>query len=175
MDELERVALDAYEAPEPSSDLADRVLARIQERRPHRWPIGAGIATGIAICAAIALFVVLRPKPYAGQVAADKRTTVRIGARAVAVLENGAELKFTVERNGNTQVVQAKGDVFYRVEPGGPFVVSTPAGQIKVLGTCFRVEVMPMNALRTAFAASQYRLITNRVPRSRAISSLSVV
>src|SRR5207249_4282357 len=36
------------------------------------------------------------------------------------------------------------GDVFYRVDPGGPFTVTTPAGEVHVTGTCFRVEVLPM-------------------------------
>jgi hypothetical protein len=35
--------------------------------------------------------------------------------------------------------------VFYRVDRGGPFVVHTPAGDVHVTGTCFRIEVTPMN------------------------------
>jgi hypothetical protein len=41
-------------------------------------------------------------------------------------------------------VVQDAGEAFYRVEPGGAFVVATPAGEVTVTGTCFRVEVVSM-------------------------------
>jgi hypothetical protein len=36
--------------------------------------------------------------------------------------------------------------VFYRVERGGAFVIHTPAGDVRVTGTCLRVEVMPMKS-----------------------------
>jgi hypothetical protein len=38
-------------------------------------------------------------------------------------------------------VEQPAGDVFYRVQPGATFRVHTPAGEVAVLGTCFRVKV----------------------------------
>ncbi len=41
-------------------------------------------------------------------------------------------------------VEQRAGNVFYRIERGEPFVVHTPAGDVRVTGTCFRIEVEPM-------------------------------
>jgi hypothetical protein len=61
----------------------------------------------------------------------------------VAVAEAGARLRWRV-RSGDARVEQSQGSVFYRVEHGGAFVVSTPAGDVTVQGTCFRVEVEPM-------------------------------
>ncbi|HVV82050.1 MAG TPA: hypothetical protein VHE35_03180, partial [Kofleriaceae bacterium] len=67
--------------------------------------------------------------------------TVPVGERAVAVAEPGAVLSW--QQVGRAAVVgQDAGDVFYRVEPGGPFTVVTPVGQIQVTGTCFRVEIL---------------------------------
>jgi hypothetical protein len=67
-----------------------------------------------------------------------------MGRRAVAVAEPGAHVAWRVGARGAARVEQTGGEVFYRVERGGPFVVETPAGQVSVLGTCFRVEVRPM-------------------------------
>jgi hypothetical protein len=58
-----------------------------------------------------------------------------------------------MDGNG-ARVLQPLGDVFYRVEPGGPFVVATPAGDVTVLGTCFRVEVMDMKASKPAITGA---------------------
>jgi hypothetical protein len=41
-------------------------------------------------------------------------------------------------------IAQSAGDVFYRVERGGPFRVETPHGAVRVTGTCFRVEIQDM-------------------------------
>ena len=51
--------------------------------------------------------------------------------------------------------------MFYRVEPGGPFVVETPYGQITVRGTCFRVEVMQMKVSRQTWigGAAIYKIL----------------
>ena len=61
---------------------------------------------------------------------------VRVGGRAIAVLEPGAHVKW----DGDA-IEQTGGDVFWRVEPGARFVVHTPAADVTVKGTCFRVKV----------------------------------
>ena len=52
------------------------------------------------------------------------------------MLEPGAHVKW----NGDA-IDQSGGDVFWRVEPGARFVVHTPAADVTVKGTCFRVKV----------------------------------
>jgi hypothetical protein len=71
-----------------------------------------------------------------GSVTADTRQEVRVGTRALAVLEKGAHVKW----DGDV-IEQDEGDVFWRVEPGARFVVHTPAADVAVKGTCFRVQV----------------------------------
>jgi hypothetical protein len=71
-----------------------------------------------------------------GAVYAAEPREIRIGERATALLSTGAQLEW----NGSS-VQQARGDVEYRVQPGGPFVVQTPFGTIEVLGTIFRVRL----------------------------------
>ncbi|MCA9587752.1 MAG: FecR domain-containing protein [Myxococcales bacterium] len=107
-----------------------RTPARVTARR--KW--FAGGMTAIAAAAAVTL-VVTRP-PSSGEAVAQGRTEVRIGTRAIAVLEPGARVTWSGD-----DVVQTTGDVFYRVEPGARFRVHTPAGDAEVLGTCFAVKV----------------------------------
>jgi hypothetical protein len=71
---------------------------------------------------------------------------VALGERGVAVGERGAALAWRVGRDGTATIDQTDGDVFYRVERGGAFVVRTPAGDVIVTGTCFRVEVHRMSS-----------------------------
>jgi len=135
VNEPPKIDWDAWKPEEPSPRFADDVMARIgRERRPRRWPLVVG---GGAI--ALAAAVVLVPKlgtPREGAAIASERLEVPLG-RAVAVLEPGASLRWRGD-----DVEQARGDVFYRVDPGARrFVVHTPAGDVEVKGTCFTVRV----------------------------------
>jgi hypothetical protein len=149
----DRGPFEAWQVDEgPSRGFAERVVAeamaspRRTASRQKRW-IGAAMAVTLAAAAATALFVHGSPTT-AGVVkgeatASAQRVEIPVGARATAVLESGAHLSWSGD-----EVVQSAGDVFYRVERrggGAPFVVHTPAGDVTVLGTCFRVKVSEMN------------------------------
>jgi hypothetical protein len=143
----ERRALEAFAPLPPPAGFADRVLAaRTVTPARRRWPLVAG---GLAACAAAAaiIFVVSRePSQSAtGELATTERTTQKLGRRAIAVVEADTSLQWRIADDGSAQITQSTGDVFYRVDRGGPFVVHTPAGDVRVLGTCFRIEVTPMN------------------------------
>jgi len=154
-------ALDAWSALAPPAGFVDRVLDRIAppsggaDGRGHadspsaiqrsRWRRLAGIAT-IAVAASAAA-VALWPANRAahGALLASQRVTARLGDRGLAVAEPASALTWRVDDHGAADVVQRAGNVFYRVERGGAFVVHTPAGDLRVTGTCFRVEVEAMN------------------------------
>jgi ferric-dicitrate binding protein FerR (iron transport regulator) len=136
----------AWPAQEPPPDFADGVLERL--RREGREPEarirsrrtiarrGAVLLLAAALLST-GIWAATRSIPNrAGDVVATERREVRIGDRAVAVLERGAHVVW----DGDA-VSQVAGEVFYRVEPGGPFDVRTAAGDVAVKGTCFRVKV----------------------------------
>jgi ferric-dicitrate binding protein FerR (iron transport regulator) len=104
------------------------------------WPVAS--ALGLALAAT--LFIWLgRSASEAGERTASERSEISLGARAVAVLEPNASITWR-----GVRVTQSVGDVFYRVEHGSqPFSIVTPAGQIDVLGTCFRVQLRPQAAV----------------------------
>jgi ferric-dicitrate binding protein FerR (iron transport regulator) len=144
--ETDRRALDAWTPLGPPPGFAERVLAARERPAPRRrWPLVAG-ALACAAAAAV-LFVVTRPASRAasGSLEATERTTAELGDRAVAVAEPTAALTWKIDDDGAAAIEQRTGDVFYRVDRGGPFVVHTPAGDVRVTGTCFRIEVQPMN------------------------------
>ncbi|MBS2018275.1 MAG: FecR domain-containing protein [Deltaproteobacteria bacterium] len=148
--------LEEWAPQEPPRDFAERVLARVRDEsevegapsrvsapsapapqrvRARRWGVGAGVVGALALAAAL-LLKVGGSTPAHGDAIAKDRVEVAVGDRAKAVLEPGAEIHW----NGD-DVVQAHGDVFYRVEPGARFRVHTPAGDVEVKGTCFAVKV----------------------------------
>jgi hypothetical protein len=140
----ERRALDDWPVIAPPAGFADRVVAA--QRRPavprmRRLPI---IACTFGAAAAIALVVAVTRGPDAsdGSLAVTTRTTAEIGTRATIVAEPSAALRWHVSSSGSAEIDQTAGDVFYRVERGGPFVIHTPAGDVRVTGTCLRVEVV---------------------------------
>jgi hypothetical protein len=148
-DKLDRGKLEgAWPADEPPAGFAARVTAAAESERTARgarpprrsfWVGGALLATA----AAIALALRATPSPSVGERLVGARETISLGARGLAVAEPESALKWHVDGAG-AEVEQSAGDVFYRVEKGGPFIVRTPAGEVRVRGTCFRVEVDPM-------------------------------
>ena len=138
-----------WPAPEPRPDFVDRVVARI-DRAPERPPAPrrawiAGLAIAAAAAAAIAL-VVFRGgdggrAPAHGSFSATAPTTVPLGGRGVVVAYPGTVVAWSVDAGGAAEVHMSAGDAFFRVDPGGPFVVHTPAGEVRVTGTCFTVVV----------------------------------
>lgn len=166
--ERQRLMDDLWPCPPPPPDFADRVLTgtrpetgRAIARRPQRpsarpigrpigrrWSLAAAFAGGALFLAAGAL-VINRVLPgddaagagVDGHVVSEDRRTIEIGERALAVAEAGSALAWTTGPAGAVRVEQSWGDVFYRVLRGGPFVVSTPVGEVEVTGTCFRVAL----------------------------------
>lgn len=133
----------------PPSGFADDVIdaaaaaaTRGHGRRRTTPLLAAGV---LAVVVAGAIVLLARTtgshaEPGIGARIAERRETLRIGERAVAVAEPGAALAWRVD--GAAQVDQSRGNVFYRVDRAEiPFVVTTPAGRVTVLGTCFRVDV----------------------------------
>jgi len=147
--DTERAALDAWTPVAPPTDFAERVMAMRESApvaRRARWPFV--VAGASAAAAAVILFITLRDPSHAASgelVDAATRTTRSLGDRAVAVAEPSATLSWRIDDDGDAVIEQREGDVFYRVDRGGPFVVHTPAGDVHVTGTCFRIEVKPMN------------------------------
>ncbi len=153
-------ALDRWHPPGPPAGFADRVVAAaaamapVARRGRGRWLAIAMVAATTAAAAGLAIVAWPtsgpRPDAFAARPFAA-RETIALGDRGVAVVEPGAALGW--RRDGAALAVrQDAGDVFYRVDRGAqaPFTVTTPAGVVRVTGTCFRVEVMPMKPFRSS-------------------------
>jgi hypothetical protein len=144
--EFERAELDAYEVPATPAGIEDRLWQRrhaVRPRRSRRWRLAAG-AVAVGAAASVAWFVTAGSQRGArsGTANTAERTTLSI-VQATLVAEPGTALTWTSSDRG-VRVEQRSGNVFYRVEPGRPFVVTTALGELSVLGTCFRVEVSSM-------------------------------
>lgn len=147
LNESERGALDAWAPLTPPPDFTDRVMAAraAPATKRAKWPF---VAAGVASAAAAAILVfTLRDPSHAASgelLATATRTTNALGDRAVAVAEPDATLTWRLDDDGDAVIEQRAGDVFYRVDRGGAFVVHTPAGDVHVTGTCFRIEIKSM-------------------------------
>jgi ferric-dicitrate binding protein FerR (iron transport regulator) len=136
---MERRLLEsAWPADEPPQGFAERVVenATAAKKKSPRAVVWAGALTALVAAAAAVVLWWGSAAPSTGSHLARERVELRLGERAVAVLEAGAKVGWR-----GSVIEQSDGDVFYRVEPGGAFVVRTPAGDVSVLGTCFRVRV----------------------------------
>ncbi|MFO0675033.1 MAG: FecR domain-containing protein [Polyangiaceae bacterium] len=121
------------ERPAPGPDEGRRSA----ERRRRAW-VGIGVAAGFTLAfGSLAAFRAGRLSSSAGgEYASVTREEVRMDGRATLVMEPGAHVAWSGD-----DVLQDRGDVFYRVERGSKFKVHTPRGDVEVLGTCFRVKV----------------------------------
>lgn len=125
-----------WDPQEPPRDFAERVTERVVAERPRRTRRTFAIGALALAVAAAAVLVPAKLRVPRGAITADARTQAALGPRVVGVLEPGAQVRWEGDA-----LTQNSGDVFYRVEPGAPLVVHTPAGDVSVLGTCFRVRL----------------------------------
>lgn len=162
LDPAERDALEAWTVPDAPAGFADRVMdamaskasAQPAERaaRNHHW---RWLAVAAAAVGALTLWQLRGgrdPGGSTGSAAPAERQSIALGKRGVAVAEAGSSLSWTVD-GGGAAIAQSAGDVFYRVERGGPFRVETPHGTVRVTGTCFRVEMDMRRSWRDVAAA----------------------
>jgi hypothetical protein len=141
--EEELALLDHWRVPEPPAQFAEAVIERAkQEEEPKKKrSIFVPIAAAAALLAALSGLFVSSSSERSGEIHATERTTADLGGRAIVVLEPGTDLAWHVASDGTAEIDQERGDAFYRVEKGGSFVVRTSMGTVRVVGTCFRVEV----------------------------------
>src|SRR5689334_17994742 len=119
----ERQALDAWTAPKAPVDFAARVMQRVSPAAPAIRPSPRPRTMWAAAVAAV-LVVGLFAKgpvqlPSSGDARPTSRLAIDVGRRAMAVVEPGAELAWHVSLLGDAEVEQRRGNIFYRVEPGG--------------------------------------------------------
>ncbi|MCB9557207.1 MAG: FecR domain-containing protein [Deltaproteobacteria bacterium] len=175
----DRELLAAFVAQRPPADIGLRVQ-RIALRRRQRWVL-CGAVTAIAACLTVVLVVVRSDPPTSGQLRQQReRTTLALADRATAVAEAGAMLSWSRDAQRTMRVQQTRGNVFYRVEPAGSFIVNTPTGTVRVVGTCFRVEVKAMSkktigntALSAAAGAALSAIVVVSVYEGRVYSTPS--
>ncbi len=144
---------ESWDAQEPPPGFAARVVAEaLAEQRTGRRRRSGRVLAGAVVLATMAAGLVMAFRIHnaneRGDVVADARREVRVGTRAVAVLEKGAHVTW----NGDA-ITQGGGDVFWRVEPGARFTVHTAAADVTVKGTCFRVKVLGSEGAAPAAAA----------------------
>ncbi|MBI2377358.1 MAG: hypothetical protein HYV07_25375 [Deltaproteobacteria bacterium] len=144
--DLERRAIGAWPTAKPPDHFTERVMAELQRRRARRRAL-------LALAAAVLLgLATTLDRPEAGTLIASARETRSIG-RVTLVAEPGSSVRWSVDALGNASIEQDRGNVFYRVEPGRSTTVDTIAGTVRVLGTCFRVEVIEMSQTRNPWKA----------------------
>ncbi|HEX7843502.1 MAG TPA: hypothetical protein VF469_38780, partial [Kofleriaceae bacterium] len=134
--EIDRAVLDAYEVPAMPAGIEDRLWQRMHAAKPprsRRWRLGAG-AAAVGAAASMAWFVTAGSPAVvrSGAAKTAERTTLSVG-KATLVAEPGTTLTWTSSDRG-ARIEQRSGNVFYRVEPGRPFVVVTDVGELSALG-----------------------------------------
>ncbi len=175
---MARSEWDAWPAHEPPPGFADRVVGATSLRKAStRRPLQRrrGVVGILLLVAAATLALTLRTRSSSsGDVTATARRELPLGPRATAVLERGARVSWQGD-----EVTQSAGEVFYRVARGGGFVVHTPAGNVVVKGTCFRVALRgsEQSGPPTGVASSPSAMVTvfeGKVAVTRSSASVDV-
>ena len=132
---------ELWPAQKPPEDFTQRTTQMVLENTTKKsgsvkffvWALAAA-----ALVASVALGITSLGNNLgknASYLAKEERKEIRLGERAVVVLEPNSEIRI---KDG--KVEQRRGNVFYRVAQGGTFEIDTSSGKVKVLGTCFRIQ-----------------------------------
>ncbi len=125
-------------------DLWQAIDEKLEEEKEGKTlPISPKWIFGIA--AAIALLILALPQILKEQPAASSSFTAALGETqqielpdaSTVTLNAGSELTF---QEGEERLASLKGEGFFSVKKGKPFVVQTDNGTVRVLGTSFNVK-----------------------------------
>lgn len=149
-DEVIDVQALGWTVHEPPPGFADRVAdaftgtdaaPEAEAQRPRaRWGWLAAAAGAIA-AACVLWLAAASGRTTHDALDTEVLRTVALRDRALAVAQPGTRMAWEVESDGTTRVQQDAGRVFYRVDDGEAFEVHTPAGVVRVTGTCFEVDL----------------------------------
>jgi hypothetical protein len=137
--------LDGWGTPEPGSEFADRVLARVElgaaaERSASRrwWALAFafGVVTGGLAVGVVATLRGPAPRGF------ERVTHVQIPGVADVVGERGSQLQWERRAGGEIVVEVVRGVAWVRRPTAGPaFVVAADGHEVELDGACGRVEV----------------------------------
>ncbi len=141
----------------PVAGVGPEVGARLSWSLSVRWMV-----VMVAISAIVAFAFAMRRSPGLpadeGELVASERVSQRFGHRGVAVLEAGAAIAYRVGNGGAVEVDHNRGEVFYRVDRGGDFLVTTKSWRIESAPACFRVRVAA-DAVTVQVVEGQVRMV----------------
>ena len=136
-----RTRMDALPAAQEEAAPAMRPAAA-----PARWIPGWILRPALAVGALLVIFIAGRL--WLGEGPAAREYATSRGERSAITLPDSSEVilnfssRVRVEGPRNSRLVDLQGEAFFRVRKNGsPFIVSTPAGNVEVLGTEFNVRV----------------------------------
>jgi hypothetical protein len=141
--DVDALGWDAHEPPPGFAErVTDAFVAAPIEATPRRGTPWRWIGAAVAAAAACTLWIAWPSgRTSHDAIDTDVLRTVAIHDRALAVARPGTRMAWDVDPDGSARVVQDSGRVFYRVDDGEAFEVSTPAGDVQVTGTCFEVDL----------------------------------
>jgi hypothetical protein len=148
----ERHALEMWPVLTPPEGLVEVVLDRALAARRRRRVAWAAAAAVVLCAGGAGLWHAASRVDHGAHLAAE-RVTLELGPRAVAVAESGSRMAWRIPARGPARVEQLAGNVFYRINHGDDLTITTPLGAVGVLGTCLRVEVIPMKGVTAGAVA----------------------
>ena len=112
-----------------------------QPAAKRRW-LWAGISLAAAAAVAILVFVFYPlPTTQQFQTGPGEQLTVNLPAGSAVYLNAVSSLSFDLADWEEQRHLSLEGEAYFDVTPGQPFLVTTPLGQVSVLGTTFNVKI----------------------------------
>ncbi|WP_343303698.1 FecR family protein [Chitinophaga niabensis] len=95
------------------------------------------------------------------EVPAKKDYKILLGDGTVVTLNSSSSLRFPFSFTGNTREVEVKGEAYFEVAKNAekPFIVHTPNGDIRVLGTSFNVNTYEPGKTTTSLVEGSIKAV----------------
>ena len=142
-DAATRLAPPAFDS-EASWDAFTKAVPQKQPIAPQKRPLkrnwmylAGAVAASVALI--MTIFTLIPPKPTLMVAYNGNQSNFSLPDQSEVTLNAGSRIQYLEKGWNEDRVLELTGEAFFKVKKGSDFVVHTPSGVVKVLGTSFNV------------------------------------
>lgn len=129
--------VDGWKAPERIKNHKAEILSKISSATEEKFSIKRWLTIAATLLILVGAFNIISPKTYKNDVGEPQQITLNDGTKIT--MEANSQVKVSKLLWQFSRTISAQGNLYFEVAKGATFTISSPNGEVQILGTKFRI------------------------------------